>query len=323
MEPKEIRVTCPYYINSDRLVDLLASATDGYGKTEEVEKTVTSTQRKSRGLKGTFKKSIFSVSAEGNKATEEEKKETKKATQIHTGASLLNKTIKEIEINDLTVPTNSQERFECGDIVKFTGIISQDKLGAEDYITFGFEAEAGVATEKNMESDLDKKKSWRREEQKKVNLIITCIAVVSELLAFFSLIYGFINQLSMIYVASFILTMILLPMVFLTAQQYILHSKKDDGLSDHMAIKKNRKKAYEGTRIKILYDENARNSSNKNRWDCNLYFVGELYDDYLYQSGLKDFLGRKVSCIGIIKHIEEHESPYAIYGEVEIITIYA
>ena len=90
-----------------------------------------------------------------------------------------------------------------------------------------------------------------------------------------------------------------------------------------MAIIKNRKKACEGTRIKILYDENAQKPSQKNRRDRNLYFVGELYDDYLYQSGLKDFLGRKVSCIGIIKHIEEHESPHAIYGEVEIITIYA
>lgn len=324
MEPKEIRVTCPYYINSDRLVDLLASATDGYGKTEEVEKSVTSTQRKSRGLEGTFKKSFFSVSAEGNRATEEEKKETKKATQIHTGASLLNKTIKEIEINDLTVPTNSLVRFECGDIVKFTGTISQDKLGAEDYITFGFEAEAGVATERNMGSDLDKKKLWRREEQKKANKK-TYVAIIFELLVFFFfLIYGFIYQFSTIYVASIILAMILLAMIILlTAPQYILHSTKDDGLSDHMAIKKNRKKAYEGTRIKIIYDENAQKSSPKNRWDCTLYFVGELYDDYLYQSGLKDFLGRNVSCIGIIKHIEEHESPYAIYGEVEIITIYA
>ena len=320
MVAQEIKVTCPYYINSDRLLDLLASAIDGYSGTEEIEKSVTSVHRKSRGFRGALEKIIFSISAEEMNEVEKEEKETKKTTQIHTGASLLNKAIKKVKIKDLAVPTDSEVLFECGDIVEFTGTISLDKLGAEDYITFGFEAEADIAVKEKEEGDFDRNKAERRKQQKKEKLLLV-IAVVYGLVALPFLFYGFINRLSETYLAI----IIALPIVCLTAWAYISSGTKDTGLSDLKAIRKDRKRVYEGKRVKILYDKNEDSPKKfqETTSDCSLYFVGELYDDYLYQSGLKDFLGRNVSCIGIVKHIEEHTSPHAFYGEVEIITIYA
>lgn len=322
MSTRDIKVTCPYYINSDRLLDLLASVKDGYDGTEEIEMSVTATHRKSRGFKGVFEKSPFSISAEGNKETKKEENEKKKTIRTHTMASLLNKTIEEIGLNDLTEP---EMDFECGDIIKFTGKISQDRLGAEDYITFGFDTEIDDSNKNKVETELDQRKALRQRQQRKAKLISYISAVVPGLLAIILLIYGFINQPSMIYAAIFIFVMVLLPIILLTTQKYILHSTKDNnsGLSDHRAIKKDRKKVYEGRKVKILYDENVKEAFDKIIPDRKLYFVGELYDDYLYQSSFKDFLGRNVSCIGIVKHVEEHEKPYAVYGEVEIIAVYA
>ena len=327
---------CPYYINSDRLLDLFAIMKGGIDENIVFEERITHQRKNSRGATAEIIKPTAKVSASGNRAEEVTTEATTKGSFRQTEAMFLDEAIKELEPKDAGPMLFSRKEAEyrdhisIGDYITICGKISESKEGPEDYITFGSDKHRT-----NNQKEHKKKQNKKRRIAYTI-LTFSVLAAISLALFYLKNMNGLShNNLYISTIGSFLVVIIgIIVALFVFTAPF----SKDTAAIDYKAMKKDRKTVNKSINVKIKYiddygdytNENTEQEENSDKSADCVWFIGELYDDYLYQSSLKDFLGRNVTCFGIVKHAEELKEdptnialPSFIFIELEIIAIYS
>lgn len=315
-EKKARSIFCPYYINIDRLIDISASLSDGYSEYEDIEVSKVESNSKNKSFSGKHSSKFFSLGFEGEVSSGVDSAETKKVKRIHTQASLLNSTVKTLQdiekLRNLNSPffNNSGERqplFECGDIVTFAGKLEQNEYGIAELTTYGTEAN-------------------------KVNIVKKAILVIPLLILLGGILLGVIKYIHILDIICLGISSIFLIECILCIYLLFLGNISSNKTKRYKAIKKSEKKNTNMHKAQISFDTSAFwdktnaifvdalvNSNKQNTFvkiDTQFIFLCYLYDDYFYQSDMKDILGRTFDCLAIIKDIERS------FVEIEVVAIY-
>ena len=317
-----LNILCPYYINSDRLLDLYAIAEGGIKEPISFEETRTIKKKTvgSMNAKVPILPATFSANLDG--ANERQTQETTRGNTRQTEAFLLHKTAKFMERNGLlknadTIETilfrsNTSEDEEVlnpnfvqpdyciqtgdliqpGDLIQIKGKINWREKAAEDIITYG--------TDKNRTKEQEDNEEQKRERasQKKTRRIIGIFVIVF-LAALFFLVRNGQTQNVFPILAGLVVSLSL-TWCILFGRCLKEHLSMDTAALNLNKIKKDRKTVQKSTCVEI--------ECTKENFDPVLVY-GELYDDYLYQSSYKDFLLRNVSCLGVVKYFDKCRNP--------------
>jgi len=314
---KNIRsIFCPYYINIDRLIDISASISDGYSDYEDIETSKVASKNKSKSFSGKHSNKIFSLGFGRDSTSGTESTETKKVKRIHTQASLLNNTVKALESTDrlhnlsnlLRNDTwKSQPLFECSDIVTFAGKVEQDKYGIAELTTYGAEA-------------------------KKVNMVKNATLITPLIMLIGGILLGTIKYVYIYDIIRLIVCSTFLMECVLYIYLLFISNASTNMTKQYKAIKKSEKRSANLHKVQISFDmfafwdmDDETFIENLDKFDkpisivqlgSQFKFLCYLYDDYFYQSEMKDILGRALDCLAIIKSIEKS------LVEIEVIALY-
>ena len=305
----------PYYINTDRLVDISASLSNGYAEYEEVEVERTFSKSKGKSLKGKHSNTLFSIEGEINFQDSGEGKERSKSKRIHTTVSLLNNVIERV-----STPNTSKDKttikgiedYKCGDIIFFEGDVALAGREEDEGKRRFSEKTEGIHVAQNKETTERKQEiiastKNAAQEMKKLTyslIIFGAVFIFTVAAAVIFLSNRFLYPLDDNTLTILPILIALLVSVSITGIFHVIKTTKKDFQALN-AINKARKKDVSKSKITIC-SKNA---------DFSCY----LRDDCFYSCSLSDIITKRVNCFGIFRETNAKNQRVA---EVEIIALY-
>lgn len=306
----------PYYINTDRLIDISASLTKGYAEYEEVSIERELSKNKSKSLKGQYSNKLFTIDAGLESDIVNGSKETATCKRTHTAASLLNGVMESlckqkqiVSLSDLSGEENKKptiaSKSECGDIVILTGNLALTE--SSRHLREGDEIES--PTEKGNRNYRMKRE--REETIKSVEETMASVGKRKRRFRFISFLLAVTTVALPLYIKSReslnlnLYTFSLLSLCALLAYINFSIKKEHRNLQTHTAVKEIQKKKANTSKVVIRTGE----------YD----FICYLQDRYFYKCNLSDIITKRIKCFGIV---HEPSSQSQLIAEVEVIALY-